>query len=132
MTAVNQMGLKPADTRVPAGRGAGIEGFEPPPHPLRTTARTAEATTRRTVTTRLTFVAASANATRRRIGSLTGTLALWEGELPLTVGAIGEVEGCAEVARPERVAATPVVRPAVLDLTRGVHRERAGSREPAF
>src|SRR5213594_4232139 len=40
--------------------------------------------------------------------------------------------GCAEVAGPERVAAAPVVRPAVLHLTCSVHRERARSLEPPF
>src|SRR6266498_2704901 len=57
---------------------------------------------------------------------------LREGWLPSTDGAVGEVEGCAEVTRPERVAAAPVVRPAVLHLTCSVHRERARSREPPF
>jgi hypothetical protein len=59
-------------------------------------------------------------------------IVLWEGYLPSTVGAVGEVEGCAEVARPERVAAAPVIRPAALHLACSVHREAARSGEPPF
>jgi len=51
-------------------------------------------------------------------------------ELAATVDAIGEVDGRPEVARPERVATAPVVRPAVLDLGCSVHREGARSFEP--
>src|SRR2546427_11218681 len=57
---------------------------------------------------------------------------LREGWLASAVGAVREVESCAEVARPERVASTPVVRAAPLDLTCSVHCERARSREPPF
>jgi len=51
-------------------------------------------------------------------------------ELAATVDAIGEVDGRSEVARPERVATAPVVCPAALDLSCGVHRKRARSCEP--
>ena len=52
------------------------------------------------------------------------------GVAPSTVDAVGEEERRAEVASPERVAAAPVLRPALLHLACSVHRERARSREP--
>jgi hypothetical protein len=53
---------------------------------------------------------------------------LWEGWFPSSVEAVGNIEGRTEVACPERVAPAPLVGPALLDLARGVHRERALGR----
>src|SRR6476661_7337996 len=57
---------------------------------------------------------------------------LGEGKPPSAVDAVGKVDGRAEVARPEGVAAAPVVRPTVFNLSCGMHREFARSGEPAF
>src|SRR5436190_4722500 len=58
--------------------------------------------------------------------------ALREGQPTAAVDAVGEVQRRAEVAGPERVAAAPVGRAALLHLVHGVHREQAGTREPAL